>query len=403
MLKWVFLSLGLAVGVHAVSAVAAEGDDNIALLVGTLGDIDDADVQLEILKGINSAFVGRPHVEPPAEWKHTRDKLAASANAEVRAQLQKLGVVFGDESAFAALRKLAADASATASDRVAAIDSLVRANDPKLAPTLRPLLNDQAVSESALAGLGASDDAQSAQAIIDAYAKFDLPSRRAALNTLASRVSFARALVKAVHEKKVPPGDLTAATARQLRDLDDADITRFVGEQWGVTRVTPQEKTEEIARRKAFLKAPKLVAPSPSLGRAVFAKTCAQCHTLYGEGGKVGPDLTGSNRADLDYLLSNIVDPSAVIAKDYQVTTLRTKDNRIVTGIAHPGEHAVSIVSETGTVVVPKDQIDKMKLSNLSMMPEGLLNGLNETEFENLVSYLQTSKQVTMPATAPAK
>ena len=70
-----------------------------------------------------------------------------------------------------------------------------------------------------------------------------------------------------------------------------------------------------------------------NLGRAVFAKTCQQCHTLFGTGGKVGPDLTGSNRANLDYLLSNIVDPSAVLAKEYTPSIIQTEDGRIVTGI----------------------------------------------------------------------
>ena len=57
-----------------------------------------------------------------------------------------------------------------------------------------------------------------------------------------------------------------------------------------------------------------------------------QCHTLFGEGGKVGPDLTGSNRANLDYALMNILDPSAVIAKEYRPTIVITTDGRVITG-----------------------------------------------------------------------
>src|SRR5207248_10862547 len=71
----------------------------------------------------------------------------------------------------------------------------------------------------------------------------------------------------------------------------------------------------------------------PQHGRAVFAKTCMQCHTLFNVGGKVGPDLTGSNRADLNYILTNVVDPSAVIGKDYLVSIIKSKDHRVLSGI----------------------------------------------------------------------
>jgi putative heme-binding domain-containing protein len=111
----------------------------------------------------------------------------------------------------------------------------------------------------------------------------------------------------------------------------------------------------------------------------------------------VGPNLTGSNRFNLDYVLQNVVDPSAVIAREYQVTLIRTKDGRVVSGIATEGDHAVKVVSETGTVLVPRADIDKMKRSDLSMMPEGLLNGLSEQDVADLVAYLKTSEQVPLP------
>jgi putative heme-binding domain-containing protein len=158
-----------------------------------------------------------------------------------------------------------------------------------------------------------------------------------------------------------------------------------------------------MAKYKSLLTNERINAADASRGRAVFARTCAQCHTLYGVGGKVGPDLTGSNRFNLDYVLQNVIDPSAVIAKDFQVTLVRTKDGRVVSGIAQETEHAVKVTSETGTVVVPRAEIDKLKRSELSMMPEGLINGMSEREFTDLVAYLRTTKQVELPAGAETK
>ena len=77
-----------------------------------------------------------------------------------------------------------------------------------------------------------------------------------------------------------------------------------------------------------MLTTPPKTPPDLAQGRAIFGKSCAQCHTLFGVGGKVGPDLTGSNRANLDYLLENIIDPSAVIPKEYAATVVDMKDGR---------------------------------------------------------------------------
>src|SRR5207244_5036471 len=102
--------------------------------------------------------------------------------------------------------------------------------------------------------------------------------------------------------------------------------------------------------------------PDLSLGRAVYAKTCQQCHVLFGQGGKVGPDITGSNRANLDYLLENILDPSAVIPKEYAATIIELKDGRVVTGIVR-GETpaALTVVTATETLTIPRDDVDSLK------------------------------------------
>jgi putative heme-binding domain-containing protein len=277
------------------------------------------------------------------------------------------------------------------------MQSLLAANDPKLPKVLHGLLDDPALREGALLGLASYDDPQTPRLVLAGYQRYSLAERRAALSTLAGRTDYAKQLVAAVRLGKVPSKDLTAATARQLRDLGDKQIDAFVDEVWGVARTSPREKTDLMEKYKALLTDARIAGADASNGRAVFARSCAQCHTLYGEGGAVGPDLTGSNRFNLDYVLQNVIDPSAVIAKEFQVTLIRTKDGRVVSGVAQEGDHAVKVVSETGTVVVPHGEIDKIKRSDLSMMPDGLINGLSEKDFTDLVAYLRTTKQVPLP------
>src|SRR5262249_3462235 len=143
--------------------------------------------------------------------------------------------------------------------------------------------------------------------------------------------------------------------------------------------------------------------PGPSdvpLGRAVFAKVCQQCHTLYGVGGKVGPDITGSNRANLDYLLENILDPSAVIPNDYKATLIELKNGRVVTGTVR-GETpaALPAVTANETLTVPRNEIDALKPSETSMMPDDLLKPLGEPEVRALIAYLRHPNQVPVLAT----
>jgi len=135
------------------------------------------------------------------------------------------------------------------------------------------------------------------------------------------------------------------------------------------------------------------------LGRTVFTKVCQQCHTLFGVGGQVGPDLTGSNRADLDYLLSNVLDSSALIGKDYLAHAIATTDGRVLTGIIRAEDKdTITLVTANETLVLPKSEVAERRASEQSMMPDDLWKMLSEHEVRSLVSYLVSSAQVSLPA-----
>src|SRR6516165_567388 len=98
----------------------------------------------------------------------------------------------------------------------------------------------------------------------------------------------------------------------------------------------------------------------------MFQKTCAQCHTLYGVGGKIGPDITGSNRPNLDYLLENVLDPSAVIPKEYAVTIFEMDNGRKITGIVkQETEAAVTVQAANELLTLPKKEIESRKASSV--------------------------------------
>ena len=162
-------------------------------------------------------------------------------------------------------------------------------------------------------------------------------ARRAALAVAGRPADYVgpRTLLDTIEADDVPAAELTADLARQVRG-HSPELAARLAEVWGAVAETDAERQAQIDRLKRKLRSQdNAVSAEPDLaaGRELFKKTCGQCHELFGEGKNVGPGLTGSNRRDLDYLLTNILDPSAVMAKDYRPTTLLTDDGRVVTGL----------------------------------------------------------------------
>ena len=395
MKRWkLFLLIGCLVG-GMTAPVWAQADDALPALVQVLAQTDDPQFQLDVLKGMAEGLKGKRGVTMPAGWEDLSTKLSRSANPEIRALVQGLSLTFGSSSALAALRQQLMDAKADPAARRRALDSLLAAKDPELALPLRQLLADPALRAGALRGLAAYDDAATPAAILGVYPSLTGVEKRDALNTLVARAAFAKAMLVALGRKTISSHDLTADIVHQLRNLKDPEINQQVGKLWGVARDSEGEKLKEIARYKTLLQAGP--AGDPSRGRALFARTCQQCHTLFDTGGKVGPDITGSNRSDLDYILQNVLDPNAVIPNDYRTSTLETKDDRIITGIVtRQDDNAVTVVTANETLLISRSEVKSLQQGEISMMPEGLLQALSDAEVRDLVSYLNSPGQVPM-------
>ncbi len=366
----------------------------VALLADKLVRTDDAAAQLAMLKEINEGLKGTRQLPMPETWRKTYDKLMKSGQGEIRSQTLALALTFRDPAAFAPARQLVLDAALAGPLREEALAALVKARDSELPPVLAQLLNDRALRRAALRSLAAYEDAQTPQVVLALYSQFNADEKRDALATLASRVEYAQALLTAVAEKRVPATDLPADLIRQLRNLKNDDLNKRIVEVWGAVNDTPAERLKLIAQYKRMLSQPPEQPADVALGRAIFAKTCQQCHTLFGIGGKVGPELTGSNRANLDYILSNMIDPSAVIGKDYQATIIQTADGRTLTGIVRSeDQNALTLATATETVTIPKAEIDERELSAKSMMPDDQLKPFSDHEVRSLVAYLASPQQ----------
>jgi putative heme-binding domain-containing protein len=371
------------------------------VLLQTLGRIDNPDSQASILRGMNASLKGRHGLAAPAGWDALYDKLKASPNEEVRQQAQALAVTFGGGAAMAEMRKMLADNAADAKTRQAAMESLLAAKDAETLPLLLDIAKQGGpLRAAALRGLASYDDPRIAKAILGVFTKLDTAEKRDALNSLLARPVSARAFLAAIDSHALARTEITAPTARQLQDLHDGEVDQWMTKNWGAVRSSPADKQARIAQLKAFVTTDSILRADVSRGRAIFTQTCAICHTIFGSGAKIGPELPGSFE-DIDYLLLNIVDPDAIIGKDYQQVLIHTKDGQTLSGIVASDDNgAVTLKSLAGVVTVQRADIASMETSPHSLMPEGLITSMDEESVRDLFLYLRQRGQVPMLATS---
>jgi len=383
----------------AAVSLPGQTNDPLVMLTGLLAQSEDAQFQLDVLRGMSEGVKGQRNLAMPKGWEAIETKLGGSSNAEVRMLAQTLSLTFGSQKAMAALRKTLADRSASGGARRAALESLVSVRDTELPSVLQDLLKDPDLGGTALRALANYGDPKTPAAILAAYPSLDAARKRDALNTLVSRVSYARPLLSAVAAGEIPAKDLTADIIRQLRNHKDAEIQAHVTKLYGSAREVSADKKAEIDRYRNIYRAGGSQPGNASPGRVVYNKVCVQCHVLFDSGGKVGPDITGANRTDLNYLLETIIDPNAVIPNDYRATDIEAKDGRSLTGIVKvTGDKTIMLQTANELVTIPRNEIADQRQSELSMMPEGLLAPLTDQEVRDLLYYLTRSGQVPLPA-----
>jgi putative membrane-bound dehydrogenase-like protein len=362
-----------------------------------------AEFQLDVLRGMSEAMRGWRKARPPAAWTALAARLAGSSSQAVRDQARDLGVVFGDGRALTELRRIVQDANAAGEARRAALAVLIANRPADLPVLLRKLVGDRSTAALAMRGLAAYDSPDTPQLILRHYQVLRSEERPEAINTLTSRPAYAHALLKAVADGKLPRGDISAFHARQIRSFGDPQLDKQLAQVWGEIRTTPAEMKKLIARYKQQLTPERLKQASLSSGRLLFNNTCATCHSLYGQGQKIAPDLTGSGRHNLDYLLENIIDPSAIVPADFKMSVVTLKNGRVLTGLVGPPTGRTQAVqTPTERIVLERAEIEDIQGTAQSLMPDGLLTALRDDEVRDLIAYLMSQDQVPLPA-APTK
>ena len=352
----------------------------------------------DILDGLTAGFAGRHKVKVPSGWEGVQRRVASTENGKLRERVRDLSVLFGDGRALDEVKRVALDGKAEMASRKAALQTLIDNKPNDLREVCEKLLAVRSLNTVAVRGLAAFDDPALGDKLAKNYRSFNPQERPAVIETLVSRPSFAKALLSEMAAGKIARTDLSAFQVRQLRSLGNAELTRQLTEVWGELRDSPAEKQQLAAKIKSQLTLEALQAADKSAGRAVFDKLCANCHRLYGHGGAIGPDLTGAGRHNLDYVVDNMVDPSAVVGADYRMSVVTLHDGRVMNGIvSSKTDRAMTLQTAKDRLTLALADIDELQASPLSLMPDGQLQPLTDAEIRDLVGYLMHPTQVPLP------
>jgi putative heme-binding domain-containing protein len=242
---------------------------------------------------------------------------------------------------------------------------------------------------AALDVLARHGDDRSTMKLLESYAGASAALRSKIRAVMLARPASARAFLDRVDRREITPEEVPVDQLRIVALHGDPDLDALVRKHWGTVKAgTTEEKLAEVRRLANDLRA----GPGDrDRGKELFGKHCATCHKLFGEGGEVGPDLTGVAREDTTALLANIVDPGAVIRAPYLQYAVVTTGGRVVTGlIAARDDAGVTLVEARGErTTLRRDEIEELKELPTSIMPEELLKPLNPQELRDLFRYLQ--------------
>ncbi len=375
--------------------VASNDVDSFQLVVTAVGSTTDTSVQAALLKGMLLGLEGRRSVHAPEGWPALSNTLACSTSAPVRQHALALSQIFGDTMAVASALECVQDSSMAAAQRCSTLSLLLGQQNQEASQLLKVLIDEPALTLSAIRGYAVVRNDEAPAVLISRYSKLNTQEQRAVVETLASRKAYAEALLEALKMNQIQSSSIPVQVARSLKDLLGKKFTNV----YGALPVVGAEREHLIKKYKKLCKPSAVAAADASRGRAVFQKTCAACHVLYEEGGKVGPELTGANRANLDYILLNSVYPSLDVPHAYRTVSVLTVDGRVVNGVLAEEDDTKIVLRtpEQPRVVIAKEDIDFRKISPQSMMPDGQLDAMKPQEVIDLVKYLRTTEQVELP------
>ena len=328
--------------------------------------------------------------------------LGTESKHPLRLEASLLALSWREPGAVGTARSLVLNADESAARRLAAYNALIAAQDGCVEQVAREIFSrgDNEPTPfvgDVLASLGRSERESLGDAVVKYLPTMSPELQPKAVELLTQRPAWAKELLTAIGEKKIPATAINVNQARKLAESKDESVRTLLAKHWGQVRDgRSPDRDRIIAEMRALIRK----TPGDAVkGQAAFKKVCAQCHKMYGEGAEVGPDITLNGRNDYTQLLSNVFDPSLVIGAGYRSFTVATEDGRVINGllVEDSPQRVVLKVQGGKQEIIARDDIDVFKVSELSLMPEQLERQLTPQEIVDLFAYITLDKPPSDP------
>jgi putative membrane-bound dehydrogenase-like protein len=304
-----------------------------------------------------------------------------------------LAVSLKDVAGYGPVRQYFIATSGADQARIEALEALIAGADDGIQDLVSAVLNEPKIQSAAFRAkvvttLGRLDAAWVPTLLLARYAAMELSVQTATIDVLTQRPYWTRALIQQIGDKKIPASVLGITQVRKLQGSKDKALVELVQKTWGTVRDDRSPEREKVvAQMRKYLTEKR---GDPIAGKAVFTKNCAVCHKMHGEGQEVGPDITVNGRSDFEQLLSNVFDPNLVIGAGYLATTVTATSGQILSGlVVEDNAQRVVLKLQGGEVkTIARDDVDTVKQSKVSLMPEQLEKQMTLPEIRDLFAFL---------------
>jgi len=340
-----------------------------------------------LMQGFEEAFKGRPLSGLPQQLVTALNRAGGGSLA--------LRVRQGDPAAVKEALNTLKQPTGNTAELIEYVQTFGEVRQPAAIPVLLELLKDtdsEPLQSAVLTALQSYEDAAIARTVLGLYASFSDDVRSVSQTLLVSRAAWTRLFLEAIDGGSIAAETVPLDVVRKMTIHSGDDVTALISKHWkNVDGASTAEMKQVIERFSQTLAGG---SGDPYHGKELYAKTCAKCHLLFGQGGRIGPDLTTYKRDDSLNILINVVNPSAEIREGFETFLVVTEDGRMASGFLFDQDNRVVVLRGTDgqNITLARDRIDEMLPQRKSLMPEGLLNELNEQDVRDLFAYLRTSQ-----------
>jgi putative heme-binding domain-containing protein len=288
-------------------------------------------------------------------------------------------------------RKIASSADRAPAERAEAIRTLRLAKFDDVRDVLGESLGGrepQEVQLAALGTLGTFSDAAVGSILVEAWPTFSPKLRTAATEAIFSRTDWLLAFLQEVRDEKISPADVEPGRVKQLAAHGDARVreaAKALAAKW------------TLGRRQDVLDAYKpalTLKGDPARGKVHFQKVCSVCHRLENVGTEIGPNLATVQNRGAEAILMNVLDPNREVNPQFVNYLLQTTEGKTVTGLI-AAETATSVTlkrQENATDTILRVNIEELRSTGQSIMPEGLEKQLDPQALADVIAYLLSVK-----------